>query len=82
MEAARQGAAFVGVADIDAAAAEETAAAVREEGAAARAIAVDLADAARIPAMVEAAASAAAGSTRWSTTPVCWTARSPRAPRS
>ncbi|SFO54610.1 MULTISPECIES: SDR family NAD(P)-dependent oxidoreductase [Actinomadura] len=61
VEAARQGAAFVGVADIDAAAAEETAAAVREEGAAARAIAVDLADAARIPGMVEAAASAAGG---------------------
>jgi NAD(P)-dependent dehydrogenase (short-subunit alcohol dehydrogenase family) len=61
VEAARQGAAFVGVADIDESAAEETAAAVREEGAGALAVRVDLADSARIPGMVEAVVSAAGG---------------------
>lgn len=61
VEAARQGAAFVGVADIDTAAAETTAEAVRKEGATALAIHVDLADSAGIRRMVGAAVAAAGG---------------------
>ncbi|WP_433474221.1 SDR family NAD(P)-dependent oxidoreductase [Spirillospora sp. CA-142024] len=61
VEAARRGAAFVGVADIDGSAAEQTAEAVRSEGAAARAIKVDLADSAGIPAMIDAVVAAAGG---------------------
>ncbi|GLZ11453.1 3-ketoacyl-ACP reductase [Actinomadura sp. NBRC 104425] len=61
VEAARQGAAFVAVADIDLAAAEETAAAVGEAGARGLPIRVDLADAAQVADMVETAAAAAGG---------------------
>ncbi|MBE1536984.1 SDR family NAD(P)-dependent oxidoreductase [Actinomadura algeriensis] len=61
VEAARQGAAFVAVADIDEAAARDAAARVRDTGAEALAVPVDLADAVQVGEMVEAAVAAAGG---------------------
>ncbi|MEW2354418.1 SDR family NAD(P)-dependent oxidoreductase [Spirillospora sp. NPDC029432] len=61
VEAARRGAAFVAVADIDEAAAGEAAAEVRAAGAAALAVRVDLADSAQIEAMVADTVAAAGG---------------------
>ena len=61
LEAARQGAACVTVADIDAAAAAEAAAAVAEHGARSHAAVVDLSDAAQVRRMVEEAVAAGGG---------------------
>lgn len=61
IESARQGAAFVSVADIRLEAAEETAAAVEEAGGSARAIRVDLTVPEQIRNMVDQAVSAAGG---------------------
>lgn len=60
-EAARQGAVMVSVADVNETAAAETAAAVKEAGAAAAVIHVDLSDAAQVQSMVEQAVQAGGG---------------------
>lgn len=61
IEAARQGAAVVSVADIDEAAAATTAADIEKAGAAAAVISVDLSDSAQVAAMVEQAVRAGDG---------------------
>src|SRR5215207_9194263 len=61
IEAARQGAAVVGIADIDRGAAEDTAAAVKDAGATASVMQVDLSDRGQVHAMVEAAVAAGGG---------------------
>ncbi|MGV2385833.1 MAG UNVERIFIED_CONTAM: SDR family NAD(P)-dependent oxidoreductase, partial [Thermobifida fusca] len=61
VEAARQGAAWVTVADLNPAAAAETAEMVAGVGARAHAVAVDLADSAQVRRMVEEAVAAGGG---------------------
>jgi NAD(P)-dependent dehydrogenase (short-subunit alcohol dehydrogenase family) len=61
IEAARQGAAFVGVADLDTAAAAKTVAAIEEAGGTGLVIAVDLSDSAQVRTMIDAAVAAAGG---------------------
>ncbi|GAA3742224.1 SDR family oxidoreductase [Spinactinospora alkalitolerans] len=61
LEAARQGAAHVSVADIDRTAAADTAAAVEEAGASARAVHVDLSDSDQVRLMVEQAVEGGGG---------------------
>ncbi|GAA2853218.1 beta-ketoacyl-ACP reductase [Streptosporangium fragile] len=61
IEAARQGAAFVSVADVDPVAAAETVAAVEAAGGSAQTIEVDLADAAQVRRMVDRAVEGAGG---------------------